>query len=244
MPDGSIDIGPLGRLVVAGMNLEHAEATIHQIAVSRGWNAAVNVRLIQPVHSFYVVGAVNSPGAYPLAGHETVLDALMKAGGLTEQASACDILLARPTSTTSCRVALPICYRAITQLGDTSTNYHLQPGDRIVVARQSKFEEVFGFLSIPTRCDHCSCPAKACCDPNTGTYQSSEFAPTPSNYYPTAQPANMSAAGQSANFSNEPPEPARQGHGARLLNPLPPDPTNRNRLDGELDFESEFQPGR
>ena len=37
----------------------------------------------------------------------------------------------RPTPPRSCRVVLPICYRQITQLGDTSTNYQIKPGDRI-----------------------------------------------------------------------------------------------------------------
>ncbi|MFK7819094.1 MAG: polysaccharide biosynthesis/export family protein [Planctomycetaceae bacterium] len=234
MPDGTIDLGPLGRLVVAAMTLEQAEATIQQLAATHGHGSAtVSVRLIQPVHRFYVVGEVNSPGSYPLVGHESVLDALMKAGGLTDDASACDILLARPTTTKSCRVTLPVCYRAITQLGDTSTNYHLQPGDRIVVARQGKFEEVFGFLSLPFACPHCSCPEKACCDPNAATYPGSEFVPTGPNHYPSVQPPRVPKAPQSDTTTYP-------QQGVRLLTPETFEAQPGTAADGELDFGSDF----
>jgi protein involved in polysaccharide export with SLBB domain len=167
MADGSLDLAQFGRLVVASLSLEQAEALIQDRIAEEGEKPAkVNVRLIQPIHRYYVLGEVNSPGAYPLTGHETVLDALMEAGGLTARASACDLLLARPTRPNACRVTLPVCYRAITQLGDTSTNYHLKPGDRIFVARQSFCEELMAYFTGSHTCDRCcNCP-KACRDPN------------------------------------------------------------------------------
>ena len=105
MADGSLDLGEFGRVIVAGMTLEQAEDLIqralHENDVAE---PRVNVRLIQGIQKYYVIGEVNSPGAYPLTGHETVLDAIMEAGGLTARASACDLLLARPSSPCSCRV--------------------------------------------------------------------------------------------------------------------------------------------
>jgi polysaccharide export outer membrane protein len=81
----------------------------------------------------YVLGEVNSPGAYPLTGRETVLDAIIAAGGLTDAANRAAITYVQPTPPDGCRVALPVCYNEIVQLGDTSTNYQMAPGDRIYV---------------------------------------------------------------------------------------------------------------
>lgn len=192
MPDGSIDLAQFGRVVVASMSPEQAEGMIQNIIATNGnESVAINVRLIQPVHRFYVVGEVNSPGSYPLKGHESVLDAIMKAGGLTDEASACDILLARPTTPCSCRVTLPVCYRSITQLGDTSTNYHLQPGDRIVVARQSKCEELFSFLPFGMDCPHCSSNVKACRGPAAAVNGISEFNPPEGNVFQPSSPPRI-----------------------------------------------------
>lgn len=238
MADGSIDVGEFGRVVVAAMTPEQAEATVQNMIAARGRESVpINVRLVQPVHRFYVIGEVNSPGSYPLAGHETVLDALMKAGGLTDRASGCDILLARPTDPCSCRVTLPICYRAITQLGDTSTNYHLQPGDRILVARQTRCEELFSFFSLSYSCDRCANPVKACCDPGAAASGGSEFVSPGGTVYPAVRPPTI--AGQPTQRS-----PGR-GSGVRLLSPqtdiggpvVPPDPAaTPSDVDGELDF--------
>ena len=109
--DGTIDLGKYGRAKVAGLTLEQAEERI-QAAISQmeSESTQVNVRLIQSVQRFYVIGEVNSPGAYPLTGYETVLDGIVAAGGLSQRASACDLLLARPTDPCTCRVTLPICY--------------------------------------------------------------------------------------------------------------------------------------
>ncbi len=176
MADGSIDLGKYGRVVVAGKTPEQAEALVQQtVAKIDSESVAINVRLIQPIHRYYVVGEVNSPGAYPLAGHETVLDAILEAGGLTPRASACDMLLARPTDPYSCRVTLPVCYRAITQLGDTTTNYHLQPGDRIFVARQSCWEEMMSCCTGDKTCDRCCARQVACADARVASSNVPEF---------------------------------------------------------------------
>ncbi|TWU43940.1 SLBB domain protein [Novipirellula aureliae] len=176
MADGSLDLGRFGRAVVAGLTVEDAEKLVeqtieNQIEVSEQGNDAkqdgvpkkivINIRLLEPVHRFYVLGAVNSPGSYPLTGYETVLDGILAAGGLTSDASMCKMLLARPTTPCSCRVTLPICYREITQLGDTTTNYQLQPGDRIFVSTRSCLEELMFWKATETceRCCKCQSPS-------------------------------------------------------------------------------------
>lgn len=178
LTDGSVDLGEFGRVVVAGLTPEAAE-TLVQDAINTAIDnrpsekggdepkdpVRINVRLLDQVHRYYVLGEVNSPGSYPLDGNESVLDGILAAGGLTDEASPCKILLARPTQPNSCRLTLPVCYREITQLGDTTTNYQLRPGDRIFVATRSCCEDLLFWRANKT-CDRCCKCQTACFDPH------------------------------------------------------------------------------
>src|SRR5947207_5436373 len=135
LPDGSINLGKYGRLVVAGRTVEEIESMVRGAVEAQTKDPGfITVRLVtRQSKVYYVLGDVNAPGAFPLAGRETVLDAILAAGGLTDRASRANIILSRPTPPGNCRVVLPICYLEIVQLGDTSTNYQIAPGDRIYV---------------------------------------------------------------------------------------------------------------
>jgi protein involved in polysaccharide export with SLBB domain len=93
---------------------------------------------------YYVLGQVNAPGSFPLTGRETVLDGIVAAGGLNTKGSRSNIILSRPTAPDGCRLVLPVCFRQIVQLGDTTTNYQLQPGDRVYVPSQTLGEQLCG----------------------------------------------------------------------------------------------------
>ncbi|HEV3341052.1 MAG TPA: polysaccharide biosynthesis/export family protein [Pirellulales bacterium] len=161
LPDGTIDLARFGRLVVVGKTLEQIEtdvqAAIKAIEKDAG---AVNVRLVDPQSAiYYVLGEVTSPGSYPLVGRETVLDAILTAGGMTDKASSCNIILSRPSAPCGCRTVIPICYKRIVQQGDTSTNYQVMPGDRIYVATRTLWES----LNPCANSQDCpSCRGKAC----------------------------------------------------------------------------------
>ncbi len=103
---------------------------------------------------------MNAPGSFALSGRETVLDAIIAAGGLTDRALRNNIILSRPTAPCSCRIVLPICYNEIVQVGDTATNYQLLPGDRIYVASKTFCEKYFG--SSKKTCAPCGGPQKPC----------------------------------------------------------------------------------
>lgn len=158
--DGTIDLGVYGRPVVAGKTLAQIETQIMELikAQDKGKGFAVTVRLIgRPSAVFYVLGEVNAPGAFPLTGRETVLDGIIAAGGVTRRASLGNIVLARPTAPDGCRIVFPVCYQQITQLGDTTTNYQLQPGDRVFVPSKTMLESI-----VPQKCQS---PAAACSRP-------------------------------------------------------------------------------
>ena len=196
-PDGTIDLGVYGRPVVAGLTVEQIEVVVRNAICSLEPDACtppddlpsdpieretiiekfargpVNVRLIGPESAvFYALGEVTAPGAYPLNGRETVLDAILKAGGLSDRADRCQIILARPTGPYECRVVLRVCYDRLVQLGDATTNYQILPGDRLFVASKTfcdSCSDIFCFWK-PKGCEFCcdtgTCP---CPCPSTGT---------------------------------------------------------------------------
>jgi protein involved in polysaccharide export with SLBB domain len=135
LPDGSIQLGQYGRLIVAGQTVAQVEAEVNGLIGRQVKDAGpITVRLVtRDSKVYYVLGEVNAPGAFQLKGRETVLDAILAAGGLTSNASRRNIILSRPTPPGSCRVVLPICYNEIVQLGDTTTNYQIRAGDRVYV---------------------------------------------------------------------------------------------------------------
>jgi protein involved in polysaccharide export with SLBB domain len=148
LPDGTINLGKYGLLQVAGKTVPEIEAMVRGAVLAQTKDAGfVNVRLVaRQSKVYYVIGDVNSPGAFQLQGRETVLDGIMQAGGLTDNASRDNIILSRPTGPNCPRIVLPVCWKNIVQLGDTATNYQLAPGDRIFVPSRSCLETI-PFLS-------------------------------------------------------------------------------------------------
>jgi protein involved in polysaccharide export with SLBB domain len=168
MPDGTISLGRFGQLQVAGKTVEEIATAVRAFVEAQAKDAKekdvgpIVVRVVTRVSKvYYVLGEVNAPGAYTLNGRETVLDGILAAGGLSDKASRRNIILSRPTRPDGCRVVLPICYREIVQLGDTSTNYQLLPGDRIYVASRGFSEELF---HKKEECAPCGGPQRACPD--------------------------------------------------------------------------------
>jgi protein involved in polysaccharide export with SLBB domain len=163
-PDGTIDLGIYGRPVVAGKTQEQIVAEVAQLINAKEkpkQPIAVTVRIIgRSSKVYYVLGEVNAPGAFPVNGFDTVLDGIIKAGGVTKKAAKQNIILSRPTPPDGCRVVYPVCYPQIVQLGDTSTNYQLQPGDRIYVPGSGLLDNL-----LPARCKRggpCSRPQVGC----------------------------------------------------------------------------------
>jgi protein involved in polysaccharide export with SLBB domain len=159
LPDGTINLGKYGLLQVSGRTVPEIEGMVRAAVQAQVKDAGfINVRLVaRQSKVYYVVGEVNSPGAFPLQGRETVLDGIMQAGGLNANGSRDNIILSRPTRPNCPRIVLPVCWKQIVQLGDTSTNYQLAPGDRIYVPSRTCLEW------IPLLNRHA--PKNPCCGP-------------------------------------------------------------------------------
>lgn len=182
-PEGTIELGRFGDVFVAGKTVREIEADVRAIIErqlleeSRDLpdddpnkfskdDASVSVRLTNRESKvFYVLGEVNAPGAYPLVGRETILDAILTAGGLTDGANEHDLIFIRPRQPGECRVVLPVCYRQIVQLGDTSTNYQVMPGDRIYIPSMTLHDDL---KQLFTNCHDDTCPR--CADTQSSCY--------------------------------------------------------------------------
>ncbi|MFO0878450.1 MAG: polysaccharide biosynthesis/export family protein [Gemmataceae bacterium] len=144
LPDGTIQLGKYGRLLAAGKPIDLIEQEVNALIKRTSPEGGhVIVRLAtRDSKVFYVLGEVNAPGAFPLRGRETVLDAILAAGGVNSCASRRRIILTRPTSPCSCRVVLPVDFVAIVQEGDTTTNYQIRAGDRVFVPTKTIWEDL------------------------------------------------------------------------------------------------------
>jgi polysaccharide biosynthesis/export protein len=187
MPDGTIQLGKYGRLEVAGKTVDDIESAV-KAQIDAKDAGVFTVRVVtRQSKVYYVLGEVNAPGAYQLSGRETVLDAVLAAGGLTGRASRGNIILDRPTAPDSCRTVLPVCWSEIVQLGDTSTNYQITAGDRIYVPGRTFWED----LCHKPQCPCESRPQTACPVPSAAggcAYVVEGASPPTGPWVPPAKP--------------------------------------------------------
>ena len=146
--DGTIDLGKYGRLFVAGRSVTEVETLVQATVKAKEKDEDVgfiDVRLVNRASKvYYVLGEVTTPGRFPLVGNETVLDAILTAGGLTDRSNWRDVILVRPTNDGP-GLVMKVDVGAIGRLGAAATNYQIAPGDRIYVGSRHLFDMLFNF---------------------------------------------------------------------------------------------------
>jgi polysaccharide export outer membrane protein len=149
-PDGAITFPLLGPVAVGGRTVTEIEAQLRKM-LADGYlvNPQVAVEVAE-YHSqrVFVVGEVRQPGPVPLTGSLTVLDALAKAGSLTEQAGG-SVRVIRPAAgkagagpTLATEPGSTEVWHAVVrdlQSGVLASNLSLEHGDTIVVPRVESF---------------------------------------------------------------------------------------------------------
>jgi polysaccharide export outer membrane protein len=167
-PDGAVTLGSYGKVSIVGLTVAQAKAAIEQHLAKTLEEPEVSVDVFSYNSKvFYVVtqGAGLGDGVtrFAVTGNDTVLDAISLINGLSPNSST-KIWVARPGRTgDGCHQILPVDWLAITQCGDTQTNYQLLPGDRVYVAEDrliavdtwigkmiAPAERLFGFVSLGT----------------------------------------------------------------------------------------------
>lgn len=164
-PDGTVGLGVYGSVPVAGLTIDQAKE-----AIARAIHARLDpnvVKLDTVVENLSVdVLAYNSKVYYvitdrvglgevverlPITGNETVLDAISQVKGLPPEVSKRHIWVARRCGETQQEQVLPVDWIAVTQKGNTETNYQVLPGDRIYVRadRLRQVDNFFGKVFAP-----------------------------------------------------------------------------------------------
>ena len=162
--DGNIRLPWLREVKVGGLTLRKAEDYIEQLLKRYLKRPQVTI-LVKEYNSqkVYVLGAVKSPGSYPLTGDTTLLEIISKAGGIIPEGGK-TILLVRGGANQQIKLKKllknqkkesdviedftsngrtgPIVVNGHKLLdeGDTTLNYVLEPGDLVYIP---KVEKVF-----------------------------------------------------------------------------------------------------
>lgn len=157
--DGSFTFPLLGRIMAGGLTLRDLEGQLRK-RLADGYlkNPQVSVAVEQyRSQRIFVIGEVRSPGAYPLTGDMTLIEALARAGSTTMDAGNEAVVVRPPVGKAANAPLLPnqedasevvrINIRDL-QGGQLSQNIALQDGDTVFVPRAETIY-VFGQVRNP-----------------------------------------------------------------------------------------------
>jgi polysaccharide biosynthesis/export protein len=154
--DGAVNLGSYGQVRVVGMTVTQAKQALEQHLSKFFQDPEVSLDVAGYNSKVYYVifdggGAGQQMIRAPLTGNETVLDAIGQIGGLSPISNERRMWITRPRPLGAAPTILPIDWRAITETGDTGTNYQLLAGDRI-------FVKAYPAITIGTRIDRAIAP--------------------------------------------------------------------------------------
>ena len=145
--EGKIFIPTVGVLHVDKMKIDEFQGFLKQQLSRYYENFSVNVILIEPKHvSVAVVGEVKRPGKYFLTSLNTVLDAVVLAGGATQRGSLRNIEIYRENKL--CGV---IDFYQFLLKGEAGNDLFLQSNDKVVVPLIETIVSVDGDVKRPAR---------------------------------------------------------------------------------------------
>jgi polysaccharide export outer membrane protein len=156
--DGSVSFPLIGRLQAGGLSLQQVEAALRK-ALADGFfrNPQVSVTVEQyRSQRVFVVGEVRAPGTYQLSGDMTLIEALARAGSITQDAAG-EAMIVRSQRAAADGPLLPDQDRTAEvvrvdikelQSGRLSQNAMLRDGDTIFIPR-AELIYVFGQVRNP-----------------------------------------------------------------------------------------------
>ena len=130
-PDGKISLPVVGDVQAAGLTPDTLARKLAGAISEYVKTPKVSVIVLQiNSRKVYVMGKVASPGAFPLQGEMTVLEAISLAGGFAEWAKKSSVVILRKTAKGDARIEIDL--NDVIK-GKEEHDIRLQPGDRIVV---------------------------------------------------------------------------------------------------------------
>lgn len=130
-PDGTLTLPLLGQVPVAGERPEDAAQLLEQKLAKFVIKPEVTVVIEQSRVNVAVLGEVKAAGVVELDSPATVLDALAKAGGMTEFADDDSIYVLRKLGPKTQRVRFT--YAQLTGADGAALGFHLKLGDVVIV---------------------------------------------------------------------------------------------------------------
>ncbi len=141
-PQGMLNVPLLGEIPVAGKDIYEIRNLIQTHADSLFRHAYVEVRLLS--YKFTVIGEVRTPGTYVNYNDQlTVLEAIGRAGGISDAGSRREILVVRPVDKKTLTYKINLQDKSLLE----SPAYFLSPNDVVIVQASSK--KIFN-LNLPT----------------------------------------------------------------------------------------------
>ena len=130
-PDGFITLPLVNEVQVVGMTTGQLRKVLEDKYKEYTTDPFITIRVEGIASSeVFLVGQVGKPGAYPLAGNDTLLQLLTRAGGLSIFAERSNIKVVRRDGDKVTEYIVD--YDAIVK-GDLKQDILLRPGDRIIV---------------------------------------------------------------------------------------------------------------
>lgn len=131
-PDGKIGLPLLNDVQAAGLTPKHLQENITESFKTFLTDPQVSV-LVQEIHSqvVFIIGAVKAPGAYAIGTPTTVMELLVRAGGLVEFAKSDEIQIVRKESGKSRRFIFN--YKQFVEGKNYQQNIRLRSGDMVIV---------------------------------------------------------------------------------------------------------------
>ena len=138
--DGTVSLPLLGVVALEGLTVDEAERRIGDL-LSEGElirDPQVSIFVEEFVsRGVAVQGAVRVPGVYQMMGTQTVLDMLGQAGGIDGQNAGEKIFVIRKLDDGS-QETLEVDAKRLVELGDTTQNLALRPGDILLVPHERR----------------------------------------------------------------------------------------------------------
>jgi len=143
-PDGYVYLQTCGQVNLGNLTVEQAIESIKQKAASHLNDPELNLTLKQ-FHRPYVVvaGEVNKPGRYDLQDETTALQAVLQAGGMSQNARSSQVVVFRKINSEQAEVRV-LDLHSIRSTKDLEHDTVLQSGDMLLVPRSrfSTFERI------------------------------------------------------------------------------------------------------
>ncbi len=136
-PDGKISLQMVDEVTAAGLTPDGLDKHLTQLYSSRIKSPEITVIVVSMANQVvYVGGEVETPGALPMAGHLTALQAVVNAGGFRETASPQSAIIIRKGQDNQ-PVPIPVDLQKVLSGGDSNVDVALQPSDVVYVPKSS-----------------------------------------------------------------------------------------------------------